>query len=369
MPRFQPFGPFVHVVQPAASSSAYWASSSSHRRGRDVLLEVGEGLRPRDREHRPGSGAAARRARAGPGVAPNRSAAPSRTPPGRASSPVATGNHGMNTMSLASAYVRTSSDCRLARLYRFWTLAISATARAASSWATLTSETPMCAILPSFCSVASSPIDSSSGTCGSTRWSWNRSRHSVPEAAQAQLGLLAQILRAAQRVPLARPGPHEAGLGGDHDAVVRVQRLADQFLADVGAVRVGGVEEVDAEVGGPAQDGHRLRTARRVTPDALAGDLHRAVAEAVDLQVSAEADPTGGRGGGLVGGRCRGVGGGQGGNLRLGMRRGRQPACGQAHSGGHATAAATWMVAAAGSVCGGSSGRRCQAGGWSKEQT
>ena len=50
------------------------------------------------------------------GVALCRWAASSSTEPGVASSPVASGNQGMNPMSLAVAYSRTASDCRLVRL-------------------------------------------------------------------------------------------------------------------------------------------------------------------------------------------------------------------------------------------------------------
>ena len=78
------------------------------------------------------------------------------------------------------------------------------------------------------------------------------------EATQAHLGLLAQVLGPADRQPDVRPVPHQAGLRRDQDVVgVRVQRLADDLLADVRAVGVGGVDELRRRA--------RPRGARRAT--------------------------------------------------------------------------------------------------------
>jgi hypothetical protein len=61
-----------------------------------------------------------------------------------------------------------------------------------------------------------------------------------------------------------------------------VQGLLDEVLGDVGAVGVGGVDEGDAQVDGATQDADRLVVVLRRAPDALTGDAHGAVAEAVD---------------------------------------------------------------------------------------
>src|SRR5882757_6612129 len=101
-----------------------------------------------------------------------------------------------------------------------------------------------------------------------------------PEAAQAHLALLAQVLRASTLEPLARAGTQEAGLGGNHQVfVVRVQRLPDQLLADVRAVRVGGVDQVHPELDGAAQHPDRLVVVGRRTPDTRSGQLHRTKAQ------------------------------------------------------------------------------------------
>ena len=69
-----------------------------------------------------------------------------------------------------------------------------------------------------------------------------------PQPPQASLADRDQVLWPAVGRPLSRTGALEAALGGDHKIIwVRVERIADQLLADVGPVGVGGVDEVDAE--------------------------------------------------------------------------------------------------------------------------
>ena len=115
-----------------------------------------------------------------------------------------------------------------------------------------------------------------------------------PEVAEAELDLLLEVRRAADRRPLAGAGAGEARLGGDHQVVgVGVQRLGDQLLADDRAVGVGGVDEVDAALDGGPEHGQGALVVLRRAPDAVAGDLHGAVAQAVHLEVAAEAERVG----------------------------------------------------------------------------
>src|SRR6266446_5441556 len=65
-----------------------------------------------------------------------------------------------------------------------------------------------------------------------------------------------------------------------------MERLADQLLRDIGAVAVGRVNEIDADLGKPAQRRQSCAAVRRRTPDARAGETHCAVAETVDSRVS-----------------------------------------------------------------------------------
>ena len=103
------------------------------------------------------------------------------------------------------------------------------------------------------------------------------------ELAQAQFRLLAQVFGPADRNPDVGSGAGEPHLRGDPDAVpVGVQASANDFLADVGAVRVGGVNEVDAKLHGAAHHGDRGGAVCRLAPDAVADDPHGAEAQPVD---------------------------------------------------------------------------------------
>jgi hypothetical protein len=72
-----------------------------------------------------------------------------------------------------------------------------------------------------------------------------------------------------------------------------VERLADELFADVRPVRVGGVDEVDAELDRAAQHRLRLVAVSRRTPDTVTGDTHGAEAEAVHRKVAAHIDRSG----------------------------------------------------------------------------
>ncbi len=114
---------------------------------------------------------------------------------------------------------------------------------------------------------------------------------------QAALTGLAEVFGTAVGRPPIRSRALEPTLRGDDEIVgVGVQRLGDEDLAHLRAIRVGGVDEVDAQLDGAAQ--HRLRgfAVGRVAPDPPSCDAHRAVAEAVDGEVTADRDRAGRRG-------------------------------------------------------------------------
>ena len=100
--------------------------------------------------------------------------------------------------------------------------------------------------------------------------------------------------RLGQLVLARTAGFHEASaprgradLGDDHEIVaIRVQRLADDLVGDVRAVVVARVDVVDAALDRLAQHGDGLRAILRRSEDTLAGELHGAVAEAVDRAVA-----------------------------------------------------------------------------------
>ncbi len=101
-----------------------------------------------------------------------------------------------------------------------------------------------------------------------------------PQPPERALAGLPQVLGAAVARPLVRAGPSQPSLGGDQQVLrVRVERLGDQLLADMRAVGVGGVDQVDAELDRPPQDRDGLVVIGRRPPDAGAGDPHGAEAQ------------------------------------------------------------------------------------------
>ncbi len=79
-----------------------------------------------------------------------------------------------------------------------------------------------------------------------------------------------------------------------------MQGLGDEVFAHGRAVGISGVDEVDAGRDGCLEDCDGAGVVRRGTPDAVAGDLHGAVAEPVDGEVAAEVEGVG-EGGGMGG--------------------------------------------------------------------
>src|SRR5215208_7862787 len=69
-----------------------------------------------------------------------------------------------------------------------------------------------------------------------------------------------------------------------------MERLGDELLAHVRAVRVCSVNEVDPELDGSAQHSASLVPVGRIAPYASAGDAHCAEAETVDRQVATDVD-------------------------------------------------------------------------------
>jgi hypothetical protein len=56
------------------------------------------------------------------------------------------------------------------------------------------------------------------------------------------------MFQASVPFPFPRTGSPEPRLGGDENSVIRIERLADQLLGDIGPVGVGGVDEIDAKL-------------------------------------------------------------------------------------------------------------------------
>ena len=107
------------------------------------------------------------------------------------------------------------------------------------------------------------------------------------QSAQAALADLPQVLGPAVGIPYPRAGPYQPALGRDDQVIgIGVKGLGDELLADVGAIAVGCVDEVDPEVDGPAQDCDAGVVIGRRTPDPLARYPHGPKAHAANGQVA-----------------------------------------------------------------------------------
>src|SRR5262245_33342927 len=91
-------------------------------------------------------------------------------------------------------------------------------------------------------------------------------------------------------VPLPFPGTRspQPSLRRDENAVIGVERLADQPLGDLRPVGVRGVDEIDTQLWETFEGPGRLCQVNRRAPDAWSGDTHGAKAKAMDLDVAAD---------------------------------------------------------------------------------
>ncbi|MPM10258.1 hypothetical protein SDC9_56586 [bioreactor metagenome] len=111
------------------------------------------------------------------------------------------------------------------------------------------------------------------------------------QAAQRHQHALAQVLRAADLGPLAGPLAGVRTLGGDgHLAVPAavVQRFENEVFRHIRAVRVGGVDEVHAQLDRASQHRDGLVMIGRRPPHPRAGDAHRAEAEPRHRQLAGQ---------------------------------------------------------------------------------
>src|SRR5215467_9560795 len=92
-------------------------------------------------------------------------------------------------------------------------------------------------------------------------------------------------------IPAPRRWAAQAALGGNHKiGWIGVEGFADQSLADLGAVRVGCIDEVHAQTERFPQRGLGLVPAWRLSPDAPPGNPHRPEAEPVHRPIAPDGD-------------------------------------------------------------------------------
>src|SRR6266446_9695592 len=109
------------------------------------------------------------------------------------------------------------------------------------------------------------------------------------KAAKTSFAAVAQVFGPSVGLPLIRPGPSQASLGGDYQAFrVRMQGLRNEPLGDKGAVRVGRVDEGDAQVHSAPKNSNALGRVFGFIPDSLACQTHRAETKAMDGRLAAD---------------------------------------------------------------------------------
>src|SRR4051794_20386633 len=93
------------------------------------------------------------------------------------------------------------------------------------------------------------------------------------------------MLRPAISFPLSRSRAYEAALRGDDQVLgVGVKRFAYEALRDLGAVGVGSVDKVHAELDRPPQHCPGLLRIFGLSPDPLSCQAHRAKPQTVHVE-------------------------------------------------------------------------------------
>ena len=213
---------------------------------------------------------------------------------GAARSPVAIGNHGMNAMPFAGRVVQHVLRLAVGQVVEVLHAGdLGDRARLLDLVDRHLGETdvPHLALL---LQLGEAPTWSSSGTSGSILWSWIRSIRSTRRL--RRLSSTCCLRYAGRPTAVHSPGPvrvKPALVAMTRPVGVGMQCLGDQLLADHGAVAVRGVDEVHAALDGGPEDSQCALVVLRRAPDAVAGDLHGAVAEPVHLEVAAESEGVG----------------------------------------------------------------------------
>ena len=115
-----------------------------------------------------------------------------------------------------------------------------------------------------------------------------------PKTLEASLARFPQMLWPSVARPGPRARPQEPALRGDHEPFrVRVEGLGDQELAHLRAVRVGRVDEIDAQFDGTAQDPERVLPVVRPPENPRTAKPHGTKAEAANLYVAADREGVG----------------------------------------------------------------------------
>ena len=93
--------------------------------------------------------------------------------------------------------------------------------------------------------------------------------------------------------PQTWPGPIPSTLGcDDQSGGVRKERFSDELFGSVRAIRIGSVDQVHAEFDRPAKCGKCSGFIRGRSPDTRPHDAHRAVAQTINCEITADCEGT-----------------------------------------------------------------------------
>src|ERR1700724_1830197 len=106
------------------------------------------------------------------------------------------------------------------------------------------------------------------------------------QPAQAAFAGGCQVFRLSIFNPLVGTEPVKAALGGDHQPRrIGVQRLSYDFFTHAGTIGVRGVDEIDSQFDCAPQDPDGLSPIRRLAPNSISRDTHRAESQARNAKV------------------------------------------------------------------------------------
>ena len=107
------------------------------------------------------------------------------------------------------------------------------------------------------------------------------------EAVEASMDGFFEVFGAGVVGPLAGSDALPTSLGGD-DKIggVGMEGFRDEFFCDVGAVGVGSIDEIHAEIDGAMEDADGFEAIFRRAPDASSGDAHGSIAETVNDEIA-----------------------------------------------------------------------------------
>jgi hypothetical protein len=111
---------------------------------------------------------------------------------------------------------------------------------------------------------------------------------------EAAFASRAQMFRPSIRHPFVRTGPLEAGFRRNYEpGGIGIKRFGDEFFSHMRAVGICGVNKIDSEFNGAAQNSNCFVVVLRWPPNSFSCQAHAAEAEPVDYEIAADSELAG----------------------------------------------------------------------------